>query len=232
MFQESICSAEDILSHHPEFPGACRSPRRLAVTLAAILNHATPQQRSPKDFSRPQPDNFNGCDDSYLYQHDYDTVRYRYSEERAISNFNAYSDYVIDEADEYEVYNNNNNANNYSPIYASEDTVNKMYNQNNKIQFVAPYFKKSGVLTSDNFEIYDTDEVDGPQTMLESEEQLERYDRAKMNLDIEHNLNTQLNDAKLKETVVKEDPENRAQVTVLCLGAFLLSVLILYLYPL
>ncbi|XP_045514564.1 leucine-rich repeat and calponin homology domain-containing protein isoform X2 [Pieris brassicae] len=71
----------------------------------------------------------------------------------------------------------------------------------------------NGVLKNENFEIYDTDEVDFP---------IQRYDREKMNLDLQ-NLNA-------PETA--KEFENRIFFTALCLGGFLISTIVLILYPL
>ncbi|XP_045510796.1 leucine-rich repeat and calponin homology domain-containing protein isoform X2 [Colias croceus] len=127
----------------------------------------------------------------------YEPPHARYSDDRYIANFN----YTIDELDE-------------------DDAYPEAYN---RIQFVTPFCKRGGLLTGENMEIYDTDEVDFPVAMRE--EDLQRYDRGKMNLDIEDNLN-----AMVRETA--KEFENRIFFTVLCLGSFIVSTIILIIYPL
>ncbi|XP_038211023.1 leucine-rich repeat and calponin homology domain-containing protein isoform X2 [Zerene cesonia] len=127
----------------------------------------------------------------------YERANSRYNEDRYIANFN----YTIDELDE-------------------DDTYPDAYN---RIQFVTPFCKRGDVLTGETMEIYDTDEVDFPVAMRE--EDLQRYDRGKMNLHIEGNLN-----APVHETA--KEFENRIFFTLLCLGSFVVSTIVLILYPL
>lgn len=220
MLQEDICSADDILCHHPEFEGSRRGIESMTLTIAALLTHA-----------------HNNIDPQYGTE----PVHYtrKYTEERVISNFNFHSneEFLVEEDEEEFSYENNNdiidNAH-FNPIYVSTDgTRNRGYgHQNNKVQFVTPFYKQDGVLTSDHFDIYDTDVVDAPRELTEIEENAERYDRSKMNLNIENNLNKQLNDINTTIEPAMVDEEKRFQVTCLCLGTFFFSLIILFLYPL
>lgn len=236
--QEFICSPEDILGYHPEREGDA-SIAPLACTVTALLSHATSPQRSPNDISHPRYQTH-----AYGEEYDHDTEasmevnyhqrqRNRY-EDRYVSNFNNFSDYTqytIDESEEYQVnYENNSEAHDgqYSPVYGTNDGVRNRgpYYHTNRVQFVTPFCKGASVLKCDNFEIYDTDEVD--YVSLREEEDVERYDRSKMNLEIENNLNRDMN----AETDAPINDEQRLLVTCLCLGTFFVSAILLIIYPL
>lgn len=230
--QEFICATEDILGHHPEWGGqdcANVSPTRIATTLSALLAHDL-----PKDTAEPFSNTSDYASDvtESSIELNYHQKRSRYNEERYVSNFNEFhrcTQYTIDESEEYQYYDNNNTEHNghYSPVYGAEGPRNRgPYYQTNKVQFVTPFYKGDHILKSDHFEIYDTDEIDCP--TVRQEENLERYDRSKMNLQIENNLNRELN----IETKVPKSEENRLLVTCLCLGAFFLSAIFLMVYPL
>lgn len=219
MLQEDICSPEDILGQDGEAPLPDRAPSvaALARTVAVLLAHATP--RSPQNIT---PYLEYTSDDVETLELNYQRQLRRYSDERHISNFN--NDY-IDEAEEYQNYENNN-AEQFAAVYGNEIRNRGPYYLTNKVQFVTPFCKGDGVLKSGNFEIYDTDEVDFP--VEEREVDTERYDRGKMNLDIENNLNSEI-------LVGNEPPtenENRVFYTCLCLGTFVVSSIVLILYPL
>lgn len=225
--QEDICSPEDILE------GASISP--LARTISVLLTHAIPKQGNKDitpynhreipndpynfelDYQRgiEPPENPLNIPETYALELDY---RPRFSEDRFISNFN-----YIDESEEFQLNYENNNTETppYSPVYANELRNRGPYYQRNKVQFVTPFYKGDAVLKCDNFEIYDTDEVDFP--IEEAEENLNRYDRGKMNLDIQNNLNSEM---------VPKEAENKTVYTCLCLGAFVMSAILLILYPL
>lgn len=240
--QEFICSPEDILGNLPEAGGGGGSPAPLALTVCALLSHATSPPRSPKDTPDPPYQTYQYHEDvTSDYASDVTETsievnyqrRFRYTEERFVSNFNNFADYsqnyTIDESEEYPLNYENNNTDvqgNYSP-YGTNDGVRNRgpYYQNNRIQFVTPFCKGDSVLKSDNFEIYDTDEVDFP---ISQEENIERYDRSKMNLEIENNLNRDLT----IETEAPKEDENRLLFTCLCLGTFFVSAIILIIYPL
>lgn len=243
MFQEVICSPEDILGYHPERERD-GSIYPLARTVCELLSHATP--RSPKD---NQSDPFfydqSQADDEEYYRRDIAEntieVKYqrnlggRYIDDRIVSNFNTFSEYpnsqhyTIDEAEEYYDNNNTDLAQNphHSPVYTSNDGIRNRgpYYHKNRIQFVTPFCKGDGILKSGVFEIYDTDEVDFP-IQLQEEPDTERYDRGKMNLDIQNNLNRDLT---METDAEKKD---RLLFTCLCLGTFIVSAFILFLYPL
>lgn len=232
--QEFICASEDILGHHPEWGGQhCSnlSPTRLATTLSALLAHDL-----PKDTADPYYDTSDYSSDvtdtSIELNYYQKRSRSRYNEDRYISNFNEfhqYTQYTIDESEEYQVLDNNNTEQNgqYSPVYGTDELRNRgQYYQKNRVQFVTPFYKGERVLKNDNFEIYDTDELDCP--AVRQVENLERYDRSKMNLEIENNLNREMT----VETEVPKSEENRLLVTCLCLGAFFLSAIFLIVYPL
>lgn len=213
--QEDICSPEDILGRAEEAPPTGPAPAALARTLVALLAHATP--RSPRDI--PPYLDFSS-DDAETLELNYQRQLRRYSDERYTLN-----DDYIDEAEEYQNYENNNaDSAQYAPVYGSELRNRGPYYQMNKVQFVTPFCKGDGVLKSENFEIYDTDEVDFP---MEEREIPESYDRGKMNLDIQNNLNGDV----LPDTEPKEN-ENRVFYTCLCLGTFVVSSIVLILYPL
>lgn len=226
--QEFICASEDILGHHPEWGDrdcANVSPMRIATTLSALLAHDL-----PKDTADPFDTSDYASDVTETsIELNYRQKRSRYNEDRYVSNFNEFHQYTIDESEEYQIYDNNNVEQNghYSPVYGTDGLRNRgPYYQTNKVQFVTPFYKGELVLKNDNFEIYDTDEIDCP--AVRQEDNLERYDRTKMNLEIENNLNRDLN----IETDVPEGEENRLLVTCLCLGAFFLSAILLIVYPL
>nr|XP_049708101.1 leucine-rich repeat and calponin homology domain-containing protein isoform X1 [Helicoverpa armigera] len=230
--EEVICSAEDILGCQP--PGL--SP--LARTVAALLTHATPSARDmptdPYHYETDQSGEYYADDaETSIEVNYYQRQLRRYSEERFISNFN-FSDnnqhYTIDESEEYQNNENNNTDNaHYSPVYATSELRNRgPYYQTNRVQFVTPFCKEDHILRSDNFEIYDTDEVDFPTELLREEVDTERYDRGKMNLDIQNNLNSVIS----TETETPKEVENRVLFTCLCLGTFFVSTILLIMYPL
>ncbi|KAL0848920.1 hypothetical protein ABMA28_013319 [Loxostege sticticalis] len=243
--EEDVCSPEDILGHDPESAAPELAP--LARTVLALLAHATPTPplRDQSDIAGPYtPPEYHHRDPNYTH---YDNasvdcveVNYnkrqlrRYSEERFVSDFN-FSDgqhYTFDESEEFQLNYENNNTESpqnihYSPVYGSGDGLRSRgpYYHNNRVQFVQPFYKDR-VLQSDNFEIYDTDEVDFP-VGLPQEEDMQRYDRGKMNLDIQDNLNRDL-----KPETEPNDNENRLFFTCLCLGTFFVSTILLIMYPL
>lgn len=244
VFQEDICSPDDILG------GDAAQSLAVAVTIQALLEHT---HRSPKDI-QPDPDTLNRENDNYpqndsIEPHinsitpETDSIelnynqyqRSRYTEDRYISNFNFDNqNYTFDESEEYQLNyeNNNTEQQQYSPVYNNELRLRGPYYQNNRIQFVTPFCKGNGVLRSDNFEIYDTDEVDFPVDSVASDlregKDFERYDRGKMNLDIQANYS---NDLPVRVETAAER-ENRIFYTCLCLGGFILSAILLIVYPL
>ncbi|XP_061379143.1 leucine-rich repeat and calponin homology domain-containing protein isoform X2 [Danaus plexippus] len=233
--EEDICSPEDI--------GDETSIRPLAITVQALLAHAT---RSPKDIQpndrstpelelvtnqSPEPEEFSTNHNQGFHSIELDYRQHRYSEDRYISNFNYNQNYTFDESEEFQLNCENNNAetqNVYTPVYNNELRIRGPYYQKNKIQFVTPFCKGDGVLKSDNFEIYDTDEVDFPMDLISEEVDSGRYDRERMNLDIQANYI--VNDDKQTESA--KDRENRIFYTCLCIGSFLASTIFLILYPL
>ncbi|XP_013181297.1 PREDICTED: leucine-rich repeat and calponin homology domain-containing protein 1-like isoform X2 [Papilio xuthus] len=235
--EELICSPADILGVGDAGLGAqgVQGVRQLACTIAA-LTHATPH--SARDIQSDPQQNANASDDMDADpQADNIEVNYqrqlnRYAEDRCISNFNFIdyaNNYTIDESEEFHLnYENNNETNqnaSYSPVY--EGVRNRgPYYVNNRIQFVTPFCKGAGVLQSDNFEIYDTDEVDFPVEMINGEEG--RYDRDKLNLDLQNNINSEM--APYVET--DKEREHRLMVTWLCLGTFFMSAILLIIFPL
>ncbi|XP_072937267.1 leucine-rich repeat and calponin homology domain-containing protein isoform X2 [Epargyreus clarus] len=236
--EEVICSPDDILGNPPD--GAEGGMLPLARTVSALLTHATP--RSPKDIhTDPQYNNYDLPDYPEYYPNEpesievnyYQRQRSRYTEDRYISNFNNFdhsNNYTIDESEEYALnYENNNEIPHYSPTYGSNDGLRNRgpYYQTNRIQFVTPFYK-DGVLKSDNFEIYDMDEVDFPVDIVDSEINVGRYDRDKMNLDIQNNLNSE----PTPEEETAKERENRIFFTCLCLGTFFVSAILLIMYPL
>ncbi|XP_035445762.2 leucine-rich repeat and calponin homology domain-containing protein isoform X2 [Spodoptera frugiperda] len=237
--EEAICSPEDILGTLHCDGDSSVGP--LARTVTALLTHATPHAAS-RDI-RPTHSDTHSLQDDYYTSDDPDSsieVNYyqrqlrRYSEERFISNFN-FSDnnqhYTIDESEEY-LNNENNNTDSgihYSPVYGTNELRNRgPYYQTNRVQFVTPFCKEDHVLKSDNFEIYDTDEVDFPTELLREEVDTERYDRGKMNLQIQNNLNSVIS----TETEAPKEVENKVLFTCLCLGTFFVSTILLIMYPL
>ncbi|XP_037976752.2 leucine-rich repeat and calponin homology domain-containing protein isoform X2 [Plutella xylostella] len=267
--EEVICCPEDILDAETlERDG---NIARLARTVYALLAHATPSHRPPKDVNQSEAtiqhidqsyDSYSSRDQSHSdygsreqthsseqsytgdyyensYQVNYQSNSNRYTEDRYISNFNFTNDYsqsyTFDETEEYQMNYENNNSESaqdvhYSPVYSNTATLRKRgpYYQKNKVQFVMPFCKTDGILRGEDIEIHDTDEVDFPVDMRPAEEEAARYDRGKMNLDIQNNLNTELN--KVTDTTVSQ--EDRLRITCLCLGTFFISALILYFYPL
>ncbi|XP_026745611.1 leucine-rich repeat and calponin homology domain-containing protein 1-like [Trichoplusia ni] len=245
--EEVICSPEDILGPLAD-SGGQHSVVPLARTVAALFTHATPHA-PPKDIQTSPYHTYEQTHDDcvggeYYANEVHDTsleVNYyqrqlrRYSEERFISNFN-FSDnnqhYTIDESEEYlNTENNNTDSDNahYSPVYGTNELRNRgPYYQTNRVQFVMPFCKEDHILKSDNFEIYDTDEVDFPIEVSREEVDPERYDRGKMNLDIQNNLNSVIS----TETDVPKEVENRVLFTCLCLGTFFVSTILLIMYPL
>ncbi|XP_039764903.1 leucine-rich repeat and calponin homology domain-containing protein isoform X2 [Pararge aegeria] len=245
--EEDICSSDEILGE-----AAGQSLAALACTIQALLEHT---HRSPKDI-QPDPYTQNDNLENYPPNDSTDTdidslelnynqqpyqVKSRYSDERYISNFNFDNqNYTFDESEEYQLNYENNNTElqnlQYSPVYNNELRIRGPYYHNNRIQFVTPFCKGDGVLKSGNFEIYDTDEVDFPvdsidavdSAMCNENVETERYDRGKMNLDIQLNYN---NDMAVRVETATER-ENRIFYTCLCLGSFILSAILLILYPL
>lgn len=244
VLQEVICSPEDILGNLESDGEDSIVP--LARTVTALLTHATPPHCQARDtrtdpyYFEPSHEECAGGDyddtedpESSLEVNYYQRQLRRYSEERFISNFN-FSDnnhYTIDESEEYQNTENNNsdsNAHN-SPVYANNELRNRgPYYQTNRVQFVTPFCKEDHVLKSDNFEIYDTDEVDFPTELMREEVDTERYDRGKMNLDIQNNLNSVIS----AETEAPKEVENKVLFTCLCLGTFFVSTILLIMYPL
>ncbi|KAG6444068.1 hypothetical protein O3G_MSEX003180 [Manduca sexta] len=235
--EESICSPEDILVNEPEDGNS--GVIQLARTVAALLPHATPHatpHASPKDM-QTDPYHFSmdqltvDVGDDVEMEANYQRQLRRYSDERHVSNFNyECTHYTIDESEEYQMNCENNNAEiqngHYSPVYGTELRNRGPYYQNNRVQFVTPFCKADAVLKSDSLEIYDTDEIDFP-VVMETQEEVERYDRGKMNLDIQNNLNKELD----HETEAKND-NDRMFYTCLCLGTFFVSAIVLIMYPL
>ncbi|CAB3231393.1 unnamed protein product [Arctia plantaginis] len=197
--EEVLCSPEDILGIHQECDGE-PSIFPLARTVTALLTHATPPA-PPKDIhTDPHYETSDRSEEyatEYYASEDADAsleVNYyqrqlrRYSEDRFISNFNTFSEnnqhYTIDESEEYQLNCENNNTDvslsvHYSPVYGTSELRNRgPYFQNNRIQFVTPICKEHHILTNENFEIYDTDEVDFP-SEIRQEEDVERYDRVR-----------------------------------------------------
>ncbi|KAM3962750.1 LOW QUALITY PROTEIN: leucine-rich-repeats and calponin homology domain protein [Aphomia sociella] len=253
--EEAICSPEDILGFHPEGgegagegegSGEGGSLARLLTTLVALTapnahapasapaTHATPSDHNDIQ-SHPYHCGLEYAGDvtESLEVDYYKRQLKRYSEERYISNFNNIESYTIDEADEYQLnYENNNtdpqNVNvQYSPVYSDGLRSRGPYYQTNRVQFVMPFYKNN-ILKSDNIVIYDTDEVDFPMELRHEELNTERYDRGKMNLDIRNNLNRDFN----SETETAKENDNRVFYTCLCLGTFVVSTILLILYPL
>ncbi|XP_030041097.2 leucine-rich repeat and calponin homology domain-containing protein isoform X2 [Manduca sexta] len=235
--EESICSPEDILVNEPEDGNS--GVIQLARTVAALLPHATPHatpHASPKDMQtdpyRYSMDQLTvDVGDDVEMEANYQRQLRRYSDERHVSNFNyECTHYTIDESEEYQMNCENNNAEiqngHYSPVYGTELRNRGPYYQNNRVQFVTPFCKADAVLKSDSLEIYDTDEIDFP-VVMETQEEVERYDRGKMNLDIQNNLNKELD----HETEAKND-NDRVFYTCLCLGTFFVSAIVLIMYPL
>lgn len=247
VLQEVLCSPEDILGTHPECDGE-PSIVPLARTVTALLTHATPPA-PPKDMhtdphchTTDPPEQYHSeyyateNADTSLEVNYYQRQLRKYSEERFNSNFNTLSEnnqhYTIDESEEYQLNCENNNTDtslsvHYSPVYGTSELRNRgPYFQKNRVQFVTPICKEHHILTNENFEIYDTDEVDFPLEMGQ-EEDLERYDRGKMNLDLENNLNSVI----ATEAAAIKD-EDRVFYTCLCLGTFIVSTILLIIYPL
>lgn len=218
MLQEFICSPEDVLGLET---GAHIGP--LTATVAA-LSHAMPP-RSRNDIRSDPEQDPNDPNESPAEVNHYKNQLRRYSEERFVSNFNFVDqNYTIDEAEEYQLNYENNNEQNYSPVYNEGLRNRGPYYQTNRVQFVTPFYK-GNVLKSENFEIYDTDEVDFPMELRQ--EDVQRYDREKMNLDIPNNHNRDLN---IETEAAKDD--NRVFYTCLCVGTFFVSTILLILYPL
>ncbi|CAH2104963.1 unnamed protein product [Euphydryas editha] len=207
-------------------------------------SHDSPQDphdtlHRPQDYPQYQNDSPEHSYDSPkpLASPEFDTIevnydrRHRYSDDRYISNFN-YNDhnYTFDESEEFQYDNNNDSPPTvqYSPVYNNELRVRGPYYQKNRIQFVTPFCKGDGVLKSENFEIYDTDEVDFPVELSEETVDVNRYDRGKMNLAIQTNYDTQ----STIEVESARERENRIFYTCLCIGGFILSAIVLILYPL
>ncbi|XP_063529107.1 leucine-rich repeat and calponin homology domain-containing protein isoform X1 [Cydia strobilella] len=228
--EENICSPEDILGPERERDGTIVP---LARTVCALLSHATPRKdnqsehyhydQSQEEYEYYRSDVANSIEVNY-----YQRTVGRYAEDRVVSSFNTFTEYqsqnyTIDEADEYQNYENNNTDAHYSPVYDGVRNRGPYYHKN-RVQFVTPFFKGDGLLKSDNFDIYDTDEVDFPIEL--SPEDVERYDRGKMNLDIQNNLNRDLT---IETEAMKKE---RLFFTCLCLGAFFVSAILLFFYPL
>nr|XP_034840076.1 leucine-rich repeat and calponin homology domain-containing protein isoform X2 [Maniola hyperantus] len=246
--EEDICSPDDILG---EATG--QSLAAVATTIFALLEHT---RRSPKDI-QPDPytqhreihetheiytpnDSIEPDSIELNYNQQPYQVKARYNEDRYISNFNFDNqNYTFDESEEYQLNYENNNTElqnlQYSPVYNNELRIRGPYYQNNRIQFVTPFCKRDGVFRNENFEIYDTDEVDFPvdsinevDSVLNENVDSKRYDRGKMSLDIQANYN---NDLPMRVETATER-ENRIFYTCLCLGSFVLSAILLILYPL
>lgn len=247
MFQEDICSPEDILCDGGRGLAALARTLHALHTLSRkdIHPHYTTEdttditdqmdtQNSPEFDTHPHyttDSEHEAITDQNSPQFDTITVNYRrYSEDRYISNFNfVEQNYTFDETEEYQLNDNNNSdlSNDspqvqYSPVYNNELRIRGPYYHKNKIQFVTP-FCKDGILKSDNLEIYDTDEVDFPIELNENID-IDRYDRDKMNLDIQINYVNVVESAR--------DREYRIFYTCLCLGGFIVSAILLILYPL
>ncbi|XP_013200559.1 leucine-rich repeat and calponin homology domain-containing protein [Amyelois transitella] len=203
--EEVICSPEDILGLRP--------------SAAAPLLHTLRRLLALEPYPIRSDPPITGGDATDIQVDQYKQPIRRYSEERYVSNFN-YPESTIDEAEEYMNYENNNTDTQYSPVY--EGIRNRGY-QMDRVQFVTPYYN---VLKSDSLEIYDTDEVDAP--LLQSQVEVERYDRGRMNLDIPNNHNRDLN----IETEIAKGNDNTVFYTCLCLGTFFVSTILLILYPL
>lgn len=246
VLQEVICSPEDILGNLESDGEENIVP--LARTVTALLTHATPPHCPPRDITTdPYYTTFEQSHEecaageydetedpeSSLEVNYYQRQLRRYSEERFISNFN-FSDnnqhYTIDESEEYQNTENNNTDSNihYSPVYGTELRNRGPYYQTNRVQFVTPFCKEDHVLKSDSFEIYDIDEVDFPTELMREDVDAERYDRGKMNLDIQNNLNRVI----ATETEAPKEDENKVLFTCLCLGTFFVSAILLIIYPL
>lgn len=234
--QEDVCTPEDILAlrdhsdhdHDHDHSGHSHQPDLLplASTVTALLAHATP--KTDTTYARAHdPYEHYTSDAEFIEVNYYKRQLRRYSEDSFVSNFNFDQPYTIDESEEYQLNYENNNADqnvSYSPVY--DGLRQRPYYQNNRVQFVQP-FCKDRVLQSDNFEIYDTDEVDFPVEVAQ-EMDVQRYDRGKMNLDIQDNLNRDLK----RETEPVMGNDNRLLFTCLCLGTFFVSTVLLILYPL
>ncbi|CAH0700820.1 unnamed protein product [Spodoptera exigua] len=242
--EEVICSPEDILGNLHGDGDLSVVP--LARTVTALLTHATPPPCASRDIrpdtlyththAHEQADEYYTTNDpdSSIEVNYYQRQLRRYSEERFISNFN-FSDnnqpYTIDESEEYQNNENNNTDSgiHYSPVYGTNELRNRgPYYQTNRVQFVTPFCKEDHILKSDNFEIYDTDEVDFPTELLREQVDTERYDRGKMNLQIQNNLNSVIS----TETEAPKEVENKVLFTCLCLGTFIVSTILLIMYPL
>lgn len=223
VFQEDICSPDDVLDIE-------RAMLPLARTVIALHMSSLKdiQPEYSQDTINPQEDIQIETPMDTQNSPEFDTItvnyRRRYSEDRFISNFNFNDqNYTFDETEEYQLSDNTESPQaQYSPVYTNELRIRGPYYHKNKIQFVTP-FCKDGVLKSDNFEIYDTDEVDFPIELNENID-IDRYDRDKMNLDIQNNYDNVVESAR--------DRENRIFYTCLCLGSFVISAIFLILYPL
>lgn len=236
--QELICSPADILAYPEREGDASIGP--LACTVTALLTHATPYS-PPKDIGADHGYHSNGLDDPALQEptetslevNYYHRQPGRYAEDRFISNFNfGYNNnYTIDESEEFHLnYENANEPSSvgYSPVYNDGLRNRGPYYQNNRIQFVTPFCKQGAVLTSEDYEIYDTDEVDYPLEIRDETDLVGRYDRDKLNLDLQSNNNSAV--APLTET--NQEREHRILVTWLCLGTFFVSAILLIWFPL
>ncbi|GBP31365.1 Leucine-rich repeat and calponin homology domain-containing protein 1 [Eumeta japonica] len=201
--EEDVCSPEDILSYHSDYEGErVRDTGPLANTLAALLAHVTPAKENRATFEQNnyhiQDANFVDSD-SMIYHKQF---RNRYTDDRSIGSFNYVDNtYTIDEAEEYEINENEYQNIHYSPVY-NEGIRNRGYYQYNRVQFVTPFCQKDGVLKSESLEIYDTDEVDFHSVERNREV---NYDRSRMNLEIQNNLNREL---AVEVSALKEE-ENR-----------------------
>ncbi|CAH0726433.1 unnamed protein product, partial [Brenthis ino] len=221
--EEDICSPDDVL-------GIERAVLPLARTVIALHMSSLKdiQPEYSRDITNPQENTQIDTPMDTQNSPEFDTItvnyRRRYSEDRFISNFNFNDqNYTFDETEEYQLSDNTESPQvQYSPVYTNELRIRGPYYHKNKIQFVTP-FCKDGVLKSDNFEIYDTDEVDFPIELNENID-IDRYDRDKMNLDIQTNYDNMVESA--------SDRENRIFYTCLCLGSFVISAIFLILYPL
>ncbi|CAK1603456.1 unnamed protein product [Parnassius mnemosyne] len=250
--EELICSPADILMYSEREGDASIVP--LACTVTALLTHATPYT-SPKDIHNdPRYHNYaqthalgpyevteaaevTEADETSTEVNYYQRQLQRYSDDRYINNFNNMADYAnnytIDESEEFHLnYENNNDSVesiNYSPVYGTNEGLRNRasYYQNNRIQFVTPFCKENALLKCDNFEIFDTDEVDFPLETSNEDHQV-RYDRDKLNLVLQNNINTEMKP--FVET--DKEREHRLLVTWLCLGTFFVSAILLIIFPL
>ncbi|CAK1549650.1 unnamed protein product [Leptosia nina] len=191
--EDAICSPEDILCHHPDLAMGEHSVLPLTCTITSLLEHA--HRSSPNESINRS---YDSTDIAESIEVNYER-RGRYNEDRYIANFNS-----------CDAFDENDEDGTEEEFYANELRSRGPYY--NRIQFVTP-FKADGILKGETYEILDTDEVDFP---IDPRENLERYDRQKMNLDIADNLNASV------ETV--KEFENRLFFTkLMCCAADVLE---------